>query len=81
MNLAALEQEYERLKALLGQKQAALAEHQAALVESEEARRRLEMIVVQLNHEKLGAHEMAGDMRITPLRTCGHTNFEPSSRL
>jgi Transposase C of IS166 homeodomain len=55
MNLTALQQENERLKALLAQTQAALAEHQAALVESEEARRRLEIIVGQLNHEKFGA--------------------------
>ena len=55
MNLTVLQQENERLKALLAQTQAALAEHQAALAESEEARRRLETIVGQLNHEKFGA--------------------------
>ena len=27
------------------------------------------------------AANIAGDIRITPSRTCGHTNFEPSSRL
>lgn len=55
MNLTVLQEENERLKALLAQTQATLAEHQAALAESEEARRRLETIVGQLNHEKFGA--------------------------
>jgi transposase len=48
MNLMVLQEENEHLKALL-------AEAQAALAESEEARRRLEAIVGQLNHEKFGA--------------------------
>lgn len=48
MNLMVLQEENEHLKALL-------AEAQAALAESEEARRRLEVIVGQLNHEKFGA--------------------------
>jgi len=48
MNLTVLQEENEHLKALL-------AEAQAALAESEEARRRLEAIVGQLNHEKFGA--------------------------
>lgn len=55
MNLTVLQEENERLKALLAQTQAALAEHQAALAASEEARRRLESVVSQLNHEKFGA--------------------------
>lgn len=55
MNLTVLQEENERLKALLAQTQAALAEHQAALAECEEARRRLESFVSQLNHEKFGA--------------------------
>ena len=55
MNLTVLQDENERLKALLAQTQAALAEHQAALAASEEARRRLESVVSQLNHEKFGA--------------------------
>ncbi|MER9586220.1 IS66 family transposase zinc-finger binding domain-containing protein, partial [Mesorhizobium sp. M0276] len=55
MNLTVLQEENERLKALLAQTQATLAEHQAALAASEEARRRLESVVSQLNHEKFGA--------------------------
>ena len=55
MNLTVLQEENERLKALLVQTQAVLVEHQAALAESEEARRRLEAIVSQFNHEKFGA--------------------------
>jgi hypothetical protein len=43
-----LRDENERLKALL-------ADTQAALAESEEARHRLETIVSQLQHEKFGA--------------------------
>jgi len=48
MEPAVLQKENERLKALL-------AETQAALAESEEARHRLEIIVGQLNREKFGA--------------------------
>ena len=55
MDVATLAQENESLKTLLLQTQAALAEHQAALAVSEEARRRLENIVGQLNREKFGA--------------------------
>ena len=55
MNLTVLREENERLKTLLASTQAALVEHQAALAESEEARRRLECIVSQFNHEKFGA--------------------------
>lgn len=51
----ALQAENEHLKALLAQTQTSLAEHQAALAASEEARRRLESFVSQLNHEKFGA--------------------------
>lgn len=43
------------MKALLAQTQVALAERQATLAEAEEARRRLESIVSQLNHEKFRA--------------------------
>jgi len=55
MNTAALRDENERLKALLAQTQAALGEHQAALATSEEARRRLEVILGELRREKFGA--------------------------
>jgi transposase len=48
MNIAALSAENARLKALLAQTQAALAE-------VEEARRRLEMIVGELRRDKFGA--------------------------
>ncbi len=55
MDLAILTQENAALKALLEQTQAALAEHQAALAQSEEARRRLESIVSELQREKFGS--------------------------
>lgn len=55
MNLEVLQEENERLKVLLAEAQAALVEHQAALAQSEEARRRLENLVSQLNHEMFGA--------------------------
>ncbi len=55
MNTAALRDENERLKALLAQTQATLGEHQAALATSEEARRRLEVILGELRREKFGA--------------------------
>jgi transposase len=55
MNVAALTQENASLKALLEQTQTALAEHQAALAQSEEARRRLESIVSELQREKFGS--------------------------
>lgn len=57
MSIAALRDENERLKALLTQTQAALSEHQGALAlaASEEARRRLEVILGELRREKFGA--------------------------
>src|SRR5215470_10354633 len=55
MSTATLRHENERLKALLAQTQAALSEHQAALATSEEARRRLEVILGELRREKFGA--------------------------
>lgn len=55
MSIAALRDENECLKALLTQTQAALNEHQAALAASEEARRRLEVILGELRREKFGA--------------------------
>jgi len=55
MSIAALRNENERLKALLAQTQAALSEHQGALAASEEARRRLEVILGELRREKFGA--------------------------
>ncbi|MGY4362930.1 transposase [Bradyrhizobium sp. i1.3.6] len=55
MSIAALRDENEQLKALLAQTQAALSEHQAALATSEEARRRLEVILGELRREKFGA--------------------------
>src|SRR5438270_2630484 len=54
MSIAALRNENERLKALLAQTQAALSEHQGALAASEEARRRLEVILGELRREKFG---------------------------
>jgi hypothetical protein len=48
VNLAALQKENDRLQALL-------VETEMALATSEEARRRLEIIVGQLRHEKFGA--------------------------
>ena len=55
MSTATLRDENERLKALLAETQAALSEHQAALATSEEARRRLEVILGELRREKFGA--------------------------
>ena len=55
MSFAALRDENEQLKALLAQTQAALSEHQGALAASEEARRRLEVILGELRREKFGA--------------------------
>src|SRR5512139_1048989 len=55
MGIAALRSENERLKALLAQTQAALSEHQGALAASEEARRRLEVILGELRREKFGS--------------------------
>ncbi len=55
MSTASLRDENERLKALLAQTQAALSEHQTALATSEEARRRLEVILGELRREKFGA--------------------------
>ena len=43
------------LKALLARSQSDLAEHQAALAASEEARRRLEIIIDDLRREKFGS--------------------------
>jgi transposase len=48
MNLASLAEENAALKALLARSQSDLAEHQAALAASEEARRRLEIIIDDL---------------------------------
>jgi hypothetical protein len=55
MSIAALRDENERLKALLAETQTALSEHQGALAASEEARRRLEVILGELRREKFGA--------------------------
>jgi hypothetical protein len=55
MSIAALRDENEQLRALLAQTQAALSEHQGALAASEEARRRLEVILGELRREKFGA--------------------------
>src|SRR5450631_1557743 len=55
MSFASLAEENAALKALLAQSQAALAEHQAALSASEEARRRLEIIIHDLRHDKFGS--------------------------
>ncbi|MGY3238034.1 transposase [Bradyrhizobium sp. USDA 4472] len=55
MSIAALRDENERLKALLAQTQAALSEHQGALAASEEARRRLEVILGELRRDRFGA--------------------------
>ena len=55
MSIAALRDENEQLKALLAQTQAALSEHQGALAASEEARRRLEVILGELRRDKFGA--------------------------
>ena len=62
MNVAVLAEENARLKALLAQTQAALAE-------SEEARRRLESILVDLRREKFGAksEKLRPDQFILPL--------------
>ncbi|MCA1371891.1 IS66 family transposase [Bradyrhizobium sp. BRP14] len=55
MSHASLSEENAALKALLAQTQAALAEHQVALAQSEEARRRLEAIVSDLQRDKFGS--------------------------
>jgi transposase len=55
MSTAMLRDENELLKALLAQTQAALGEHQAALATSEEAWRRLEVILGELRRETFGA--------------------------
>src|ERR1700691_5224091 len=55
MSIATLRDENERLKALLAQTQSALSEHQGALAASEEARRRLEVILGELRRDKFGA--------------------------
>lgn len=55
MDAGLLEQENAALKALLAQSQTALAEHQAALAASEEARRRLELIISDLRRDKFGS--------------------------
>ncbi|MGY4403909.1 hypothetical protein [Bradyrhizobium sp. USDA 3315] len=61
MSIAALRDENERLKALLERTQAALSEHQGALAASEEARRRLEIILGELRRVR------GGDQGETPL--------------
>ncbi|MGY3413134.1 hypothetical protein ACVWZV_009300 [Bradyrhizobium sp. GM5.1] len=67
VSIAALRDENEQLKALLAQTQAALSEHQAALTTSEEARRRLEVILGELRREKFGAtsEKLRPDLSIT----------------
>jgi len=55
MSIATLRDENEQLKALLAQTQAALSEHQGALAASEEARRRLEVILGELRRDRFGA--------------------------
>lgn len=69
MSIAALRDENEQLKALLAQTQAALSEHQGALAASEEARRRLEVILGELRREKFGAksEELRPDQYHLPL--------------
>jgi hypothetical protein len=66
MSIAALRDENEQLKALLAQTQAALSEHQGALAASEEARRRLEVILGELRRDKFGAKPRScGQISIT----------------
>jgi transposase len=55
MDFASLAQENAALKALLARSQSDLAEHRAALAASEEARRRLEIIIDDLRREKFGS--------------------------
>ncbi|MGZ9117035.1 MAG: IS66 family transposase zinc-finger binding domain-containing protein, partial [Methylocystis sp.] len=55
MDAASLAEENAALKALLARSQSDLAEHQAALAASEEARRRLEIIIDDLRREKFGS--------------------------
>src|ERR1700722_10369680 len=55
MNFTSLAEENAALKAQLARSQSELAEHQAALAASEEARRRLEIIVDDLRRDKFGA--------------------------
>jgi transposase len=55
MNFNSLAEENATLKELLARSQAALAEHQAALFASEEARRRLEVIIDDLRRDKFGS--------------------------
>ena len=55
MSIAALRDENEQLKALLAQTQGTLSEHQGALAASEEARRRLEVILGELRRDRFGA--------------------------
>ena len=54
MDAASLAQENAVLKALLAQSQSELADHRAALASSEEARRRLELIISDLRHDRFG---------------------------
>jgi transposase len=55
MNFTSLAEENAALKAQLARSQSELAEHQAALAASEEARRRLEIIIDDLRRDKFGA--------------------------
>ena len=54
MDAASLAQENAVLKALLAQSQSELTDHRAALAASEEARRRLELIISELRHDRFG---------------------------
>ncbi|MGY4626813.1 hypothetical protein [Bradyrhizobium sp. USDA 4486] len=65
MSIAALRDENERLKALLAQTQAALSEHQWALAASEDARRRLEIIIGELRRDKFGSPRSCDQISIT----------------
>ncbi len=54
MDAASLAQENAVLKALLAQSQSELADHRVALASSEEARRRLELTISDLRHDRFG---------------------------
>lgn len=55
MDVASLAQENAALKALLAQSQSELADHREALAASEEARRRLELIIDDLRRDRFGS--------------------------
>ena len=55
MDVFSLAQENAALKALLAQSQSELADHREALAASEEARRRLELIIDDLRRDRFGS--------------------------